>query len=210
MQQPEGLSERIAAILHRRTVQQAAPAGFRRAAVLVPLYVGPQGPCLLLVKRTESVPTHKGQIAFPGGGFKEEDGDLLTTSLRETEEELGLRRQDVRILGVLDDTLTASSRHVVRPFVAGVPYPYAFQPDPFEVEALVHLPMIPLFSGAAFREEMWERDGRRYPVYFYEQDGQQVWGLTARILKQFVELVGPSLRQAGLIPPLPPGTPDGR
>jgi 8-oxo-dGTP pyrophosphatase MutT (NUDIX family) len=150
-----------------------------------------------LTKRTESVPTHKGQISFPGGGFHESDGDLLITALRESEEEIGLRPQDVAIVGVLDDTVTSASAHVVRPFLGFIPYPYAFRPDPFEIERLIHLPLIPVIAGAPFREEIWERDGVPHSVYFYEYDGQTIWGLTARILKQFVEVVGIPLRQRG-------------
>jgi 8-oxo-dGTP pyrophosphatase MutT (NUDIX family) len=208
-EQPGQLREHIAGILRGRTAQQVTASGFRRAAVLVPLYEGPTGPHLLLVRRTDSVPTHKGQVGFPGGGFQEEDGELLATALREAREELGLQPEDVEILGVLDDTLAASSQHVVRPFVGSVPYAYAFRPDPFEVQALIHLPIGPLLRGAPFREEMWERDGRPFPVYFYEQNGHLIWGLTARILKQLVDLVGPSLRLKGLPDPPASNRPEG-
>jgi 8-oxo-dGTP pyrophosphatase MutT (NUDIX family) len=166
----------------------------------MPLYETEAGPHLLLTKRTESVPTHKGQISFPGGGFEEADGDFRTTALREAEEEIGLHPQDVEILGTLDDTVTASTRHVVRPFVGVVPFPYPYHLDPFEIERLIHLPMRALFSGAPFREETWERDGRKFPVYFYEHEGQTIWGLTARILKQFVEVVGAAVCEGGFGP----------
>ncbi|HSB73255.1 MAG TPA: CoA pyrophosphatase [Candidatus Methylomirabilis sp.] len=202
--EPVGLKDRVASVLGGRIALQAAPDGFRRAAVLLPLYETEAGPHLVLTKRTESVPTHKGQISFPGGGFEEADGDLCATALREAEEEIGLRPQDVQVVGALDDTLTASTRHVVRPFVGMVPHPYPFRLDAFEIESLIHLPIRELLCGAPFREEMWERDGLRYPVYFYEHEGRTIWGLTARILKQFVEVVGPTLCEAS-----PSGTRDG-
>lgn len=198
---PVSLRDWVAGALHGRAAVQAAPAGFRRAAVLLPLYAAEAGPFLVLTKRTESVPTHKGQISFPGGGFEEADGDFRTTALREAEEEIGLHPQDVEILGSLDDTLTASTRHVVRPFVGIVPFPYPYRLDPFEIERLIHLPMRALFGGAPFREELWERDGCQFPVYFYEHEGQTIWGLTARILKQFVEVVGASVGEGGFGPP---------
>jgi 8-oxo-dGTP pyrophosphatase MutT (NUDIX family) len=196
---PSKLKDFVADALDRRASQQAAPVGFRRAAVLLPLYETDGGPHVVLTKRTEAVPTHKGQIGFPGGGFEEADGDLLVTALREAKEEIGLSPKDVEIVGILDDTVTATSRHVVRPFVGFVPYPYAYQPDPFEIERLIHLPILRLLRGEPFRQETWERDGRPFPVFFYEYDGETIWGLTARILKQFVEVVGVPLRQSGLL-----------
>jgi 8-oxo-dGTP pyrophosphatase MutT (NUDIX family) len=193
------LRDRMAEILARRRPREETFPGYRHAAVLLPLYETPDGPHFVLTKRTELVPTHKGQISFPGGGFQDGDGDLLTTALRETEEEIGLQRSDVNVVGVLDDTVTAASAHVVRPFVGFVPHPYPFRLDSFEIERLVHLPLRPLMDPQSFREEIWERDGRPHSVYFYEHDGQTVWGLTARILKQFVEVIGVPLRCDGVL-----------
>jgi 8-oxo-dGTP pyrophosphatase MutT (NUDIX family) len=189
----------IADILRRRVARTAERPGFRQAAVLLPLYQSEAGPHLVLTKRTELVPTHKGQISFPGGGFEEADGDLLTTALREAQEEVGLRPEDVGIVGALDDTVTVTSRHVVRPFVGIVPHPYPYRLDPFEIERLIHLPISALLCGVPFREETWEREGGPVTVFFYDHDGDTVWGLTARILKQFVETVGSPLRERGLL-----------
>jgi 8-oxo-dGTP pyrophosphatase MutT (NUDIX family) len=184
--------ERVAGILAERRPNQDAPAGYRRAAVLLPLYESPEGPHVILTKRTQLVPTHKGQISFPGGGFQAEDRDLLATALRESAEEIGLRPDDVRVVGVLDDVSTAASSNAVRPFVGFVPHPYPFQLDVFEIECVIHLPLAPLFERDRFREEVWDRNGRPHSVYFYEYGEHTIWGLTARILKQFVEVVGMS------------------
>ena len=199
--QSGGLSDGIAEALRGQVPRRADRPDFRQAAVLLPLYQSEVGPHLILTKRTEEVPTHKGQIAFPGGGFEEGDGDLLATALRETQEEIGLEPGAVEIIGSLDDTVTVTSRHVVRPFVGFVPHPYSYRLDPFEIERLIHLPILPLLSGAPFREEIWERDGQPVVVYFYEYDGDTIWGLTARILKQFMETVGRPLREKGLVSP---------
>lgn len=196
------LKDHIAGLLGERSVLRATRPGFRQAAVLLPLYQSQAGPHLVLAKRTDAVPTHKGEISFPGGGFEEADGDLLTTVLREAKEEIGLRPEDVEIMGSLDDTVTVTSRHVVRPFVGFVPHPYAYRLDPFEVERLIHLPVLPLVTGTPFREEVWEREGRPVTVYFTEHDGDTIWGLTARILKQFVEVVGSPLYARGVLRPL--------
>lgn len=199
--QSGGLRDGIAEALRSQVPRRADRPDFRQAAVLLPLYQSGVGPHLILTKRTEEVPTHKGQIAFPGGGFEEGDGDLLATALRETQEEIGLEPGAVEIIGTLDDTVTVTSRHVVRPFVGFVPHPYSYRLDPFEIERLIHLPILPLLSGAPFREEIWERDGQPVVVYFYEYDGDTIWGLTARILKQFMETVGRPLREKGLVSP---------
>ncbi len=206
---PGNLKDGIAEILRQRTARQADRPGFRQAAVLLPLYQNEAGPHLVLTKRTDLVPTHKGEISFPGGGFEEADGDLLGTALREAREEIGLQPEDVGIVGRLDDTATVTSRHVVRPFVGFVPSPYPYHLEPFEIERLIHLPIAALLCGAPFREEVWEREGRPVTVFFYEYDGDTVWGLTARILKQFVEVVGTPLRERGLLPlEGPPGEGD--
>ena len=190
---PGVLRSAILDVLRRRTPVQADHSGLRRAAVLLPLYETETGLHLVLAQRTERVPTHKGQIAFPGGGFEEADGDLLATALREAHEEIGLRPQDVEVVGVLDDTVTVSSRHMVRPYVGFVPPGYVYRLDAFEIARLIHLSVAPLLEGAPFRVETWERDGQPVTVYFYEHGGATIWGLTARILKQFVEIVREAL-----------------
>jgi hypothetical protein len=103
----------------------------------------------------------------------------------------------VDVVGTLDDTVTAASAHVVRPFVGFIPHPYQFRLDSFEIEHLVHLPFRPLLKPNCFREEIWDRDGRPHTVFFYEHAGHTIWGLTARILKQFVEVVGMPLQRDG-------------
>ena len=198
-QSPGKMKDAIAELLRQRVAWKATHPEFRQAAVLLPLSMSNAGLHLVLTKRTELVPTHKGQISFPGGGFEEGDGDLLATALREAQEEIGLRPEDVQIVGRLDDMVTVTSRHVVRPFVGIVPHRYPYRPDPFEIERLIHLPISGLLRGEPFREEIWEREGGPVSVFFYEHDGDTVWGLTARILKQFMETVGRPLREQGLL-----------
>lgn len=197
---PVKMKEAITEALRQRVAMEADRPEFRQAAVLLPLYLSDVGLHLLLTKRTELVPTHKGQISFPGGGFEEADGNLLNTALRETQEEIGLRPQDVEVLGTLDDTVTVTSRHLVRPFVGIIPHPYVYRLDPFEIERLIHLPISGLLGGAPFREEIWKREDGPITVFFYDHDGDTIWGLTARILKQFIETLGGPLRERGLLP----------
>jgi 8-oxo-dGTP pyrophosphatase MutT (NUDIX family) len=132
---------------------------------------------------------HGGQIAFPGGAWEPTDPDLLATALREAEEEIGLRRADVEILGALSDTVTATSRFCIRPFVGWISPGAVFAPDPAEVEAILPVPLAILQEPANFREERWERDGRTFPVYFYQAGTDVIWGVTARILRELLGLL---------------------
>src|SRR5262249_58054340 len=108
----------------RETPGEAQAPPLVRAAVLIPLYeVGGQVH-VLLTRRTDKGDQHKGQVSFPGGRCDETDADALDTALREAYEEVGLRREDVEILGALDDMLT-STGFVVTPYVGVIPHPYA-------------------------------------------------------------------------------------
>ncbi len=158
----------------------------------MPVYEDTNGLHVLLTRRSEELPQHKGQIAFPGGAQHSDDQSPLATALRESEEEVGLRPGDVEILGTLDDTVTATSNYVVTPFVGRVPYPYSFQVNPGEIVELISLPLTLLRDPSCLREELWDRDGVKLPVYFYRVGSHVIWGLTARILKQFLEAVFPS------------------
>src|SRR5881397_822171 len=101
-------------------VTDVAPAAGRRpAAVLLPLVDGPD-PSILFTKRTDDLPRHPGEISFPGGMRHDEDGDLLTTALRETEEELGLSREAVDVLGMLEPLQTFTTGYTIAPFVGAL------------------------------------------------------------------------------------------
>ncbi len=146
---------------------------------------------ILFVKRSERVAHHKGQISFPGGIVETWDGSRLETALREAQEEIGLPPDAVEILGSLDDSET-STQFVITPFVGLVRQPVIYTPDGRETERVLELPLEGFLNPANFRVEQWERDGRLRPVYFYEVEGEVVWGATARILKEFFDLVFPS------------------
>ena len=161
---------------------------FPHAAVLVPLFKK-DGDChLLFTKRSDQVKHHKGEISFPGGAFDSEDGDLKTTALREAFEEIGLEKKDVHILGMLDDIVT-TSEFIVTPFVGLIPYPYPFRVSSIEIAELIEAPLSsledPLCSGD--REIM--KDGLKRISFTYQYGTYLIWGATARILKQFLELV---------------------
>ncbi|OLC34737.1 MAG: hypothetical protein AUH81_11750 [Candidatus Rokubacteria bacterium 13_1_40CM_4_69_5] len=159
-----------------------------QAAVLIPI-VDRGAPYLVFAKRTDRVGHHKGQISFPGGVVDPSDASFLEAALRECEEEIGLPRRAVEPLGALDDTETVATQFVITPFVGLVREPVAWRPDGGEIERVIEVPWSALTDPGAFRVEMWERDGVRRPVYFYDYQGETVWGATARILKGYLDLI---------------------
>jgi 8-oxo-dGTP pyrophosphatase MutT (NUDIX family) len=181
--------DQIRQALSRRQRKIVADPSLRKAAVLMPLYEDDGVLHILFTRRSEEMPQHKGQIAFPGGCQHHDDQSLRATALRETDEEIGLRAGDVEILGELDDTATATTRFIVTPFVGFIPHPYPFRVNPAEIVELIPLPLSLLCDPSRFREELWDRDGAKTPVYFYMVGPHVIWGLTARILKQFLEAV---------------------
>lgn len=159
----------------------------RAAAVLVPLFIVGGEVGVVLTQRTAHLRSHSGQVAFPGGGWEPGDATLKETALRESFEEIGLDPNDVDVLGAMEDVPTVGSDYMVRPYVARIPHPYEFVPDPNEVERII-LPPLDLFADLTRRrEEIRERDGRVYNVYFFDFEGAVVWGATARMLVSLVE-----------------------
>jgi 8-oxo-dGTP pyrophosphatase MutT (NUDIX family) len=157
------------------------------AAVLVPLLVVDGDPSLLFTRRSAFLSHHQGQIAFPGGRFHaDEDRDLETTALREAEEEIGLARGDVRVLGALDDIETVGSGFVITPFVGLTPWPYVWRPCPAEVDAIFTVPLHRLRAPDAVRQEMWDFGGRLVPIDTYPVDGHVIWGATQRITRNLL------------------------
>ena len=183
------MQERIRQILEGRKKEIINGEGLARAAILVPLYNWVGEPYLIFTRRTEKVNYHKGQISFPGGAYQQEDKTLEATALRESWEEIGLCPKDVNILGELDNTPTLASNYIISPFVGSIPYPYEFRINSEEVEEIIQVPITALLDRSKFRQESQLCRGKVIPVYFYEYNGQVIWGATARILKQFLELI---------------------
>ena len=186
----ETLRRRIEAALTDRPRRVVEQEGLIPAAVLV-LLTNRGGPHVVFAKRTDRVAHHKGQFSFPGGVVETWDGSRLETALREAKEEIGLPSSAVEILGMLDDTETRATQFVITPFVGMISQPVRYTPDGQEIERVLEVPLEALLDPANFRVEMWERNGEVQPVYFYEYDGETIWGATARILKQFIDLVFP-------------------
>jgi 8-oxo-dGTP pyrophosphatase MutT (NUDIX family) len=180
--------DRIQEILSKRERRIIANPSFARAAVLVPLF-NRKGNChLLFTKRTEWVKHHKGEISFPGGMVDEGDANLEKTALREAFEEIGLKEEDVRVIGALDDIVTVT-QFIVTPIVGLFPYPYPFKTSPVEIAKLIEAPLSFFLAKENFEEQEITRMGKKEVIYAYQYGEHTIWGATARILKQFLDLI---------------------
>jgi 8-oxo-dGTP pyrophosphatase MutT (NUDIX family) len=182
------MEEQIKEILAGRDKACIDDPELTRAAVLIPLFKKDGEYHVLLTRRTDTVRHHKGQISFPGG--RQDRGEtLVTTALREAKEEMGIQEKDVRILGQLDDMCTVSSDFCISPFVGLIPYPYPFKINRGEIQEVIEIPFSALLDERKFREELTERKGQPFHVCYYEHEAHVIWGATARILKQLMDLL---------------------
>jgi len=182
------MEQRLREALSRRQKQHIIDAKLVSSAVLVPIYWRQGQYYILFTKRTDRVKEHKGQISFPGGARHEGDRTLLDTALREATEEIGLVPTEVEILGELDDTVTLVSNYIVTPFVALIPWPYQFKVDGWEVEDIIEAPISALMDKGCLRQQTEIIGGQEVTSYSYHYQGKVIWGATARILHQFLDI----------------------
>ena len=175
--------------LQSRTRFIDADTTAKRAAVLVPFFKREDDYHLLFTLRTSNMPTHKGDVSFPGGRADQKDASLLHTALRESEEELGLRPSDVHPIGPLDDLRTMASNYVVTPYVGEIPYPYDFQPNAWEVAEIFSVPFTFLADRSNLNTETWLYDGATIPIQTYRYQGYKIWGATQRMIENMLEIL---------------------
>lgn len=186
-----GLPERLTAMGELEVIDGPVPvASPRQSAVLAPLYDGEQGPAVVLTRRAAHLRNHHGEVSFPGGRQEDHDADLVTTALREAHEEIRLDPASVAIVGQLDRLSTFVSQSMIHPFVGVLPGPPdGLVADPGEVEHILHVPLAELMHPEAFREEIWRfPDGQDRSLTFFEIAGDTVWGATARMLRQLLNV----------------------
>ena len=160
-----------------------------RAAVLVPLVRHADGITILLTQRTSHLANHAGQISFPGGRIEDRDADAEAAALRETEEEIGLDRRRVKILGRLDDYVTITGFQVM-PLVGVVQPPLDLVPDPFEVAEIFELPLAFVLDPANHqRHSGTSKDGAPRHWYAIPYGERYVWGATAGMLVNLYEVL---------------------
>jgi len=158
------------------------------AAVLIPIYFKDDQAYLLFTKRSNFVEHHKGQVSFPGGRKDKEDENLEITALRETEEEVGICRSDIRLAGRTDRFLT-NTYFMVTPFTGFFDYPYNFTVSEAEIERLIEVPLIHLLEDKHFEVKPFKKDGHTWMVHYYRYGTDVIWGVTGFLLSNFLSIV---------------------
>jgi 8-oxo-dGTP pyrophosphatase MutT (NUDIX family) len=149
---------------------------------------------VVLTRRRADLRSHAGEISFPGGRQDPEDADLFETALREAEEEIGLPRDSVSLIGELPATPTFATNYVIHPYVGAVVPPARWQPSPREVDAVLELPLAAL-ARAKTRTRLTRR-GITFETDSYVLDEHLIWGATARILQYLFDELPSLLPQA--------------
>jgi 8-oxo-dGTP pyrophosphatase MutT (NUDIX family) len=175
------IQKKLSEIQPRRVV-----AGYHReAAVLIPIFVKDEEPYFLLTRRTDEVKTHKGQISFPGG-MRHGEEHLARTALRETFEEVGIGENKIELLGRYHDYLSVTSFRVV-PFAGYIEPPFQTVAQEGEVAEILQVPFRIFKDPKRLRTEQVDYSGRVLDVHFYRYQSREIWGLTARIIRDFLE-----------------------
>lgn len=155
----------------------------KKAAVFI-LFVKADVPEVILTKRSIHLLEHSGEISFPGGGYDQGDKNLLETAFRETEEEIGIKRDIIRIVGSLKDE-TSYKGTIVKPFIGVIEKSkdeLEYNISKTEVEELLFVPLNIFYDSSNFWSEMWIRNKKLTEMYFYVYKSYIIWGMTGRIL----------------------------
>jgi 8-oxo-dGTP pyrophosphatase MutT (NUDIX family) len=175
----------------RERLRSRAPATayskLRSAAVLIPIMVEPEGHSLLLTRRADTLRRQPGDISFPGGAVDPSDENPLAAALRESREEVGLDPEAVSVLGQMDERETITGFRIA-PFVGAVLGPYDFAPN-HEVAELLKVPIAALWDPKALSIEKRRVNGRLHDIYHYRYRGHDIWGITGRLVRDFLELI---------------------
>lgn len=163
---------------------------WRRSAVLILIYPKAGEDYLVFMRRTDTVPHHKGQISFPGGSKDATDPDIIHTALREAQEELGIDPERVEVLSVMPDVYARVSFFVITPVIARLKPEVAgelvFKPNAGEVAEVIEVPLSALRNPSLHRTELRTRDNITYQLHFYTYGPYEIWGATGRIIREFL------------------------
>lgn len=195
---PENFEARLRAVLDAHEPKRVQIHDAQDASILIPIVATPE-PTLIFTVRTDTLPSHRGQISFPGGKIDDVDASPRAAALREAKEEIDLDPAAVRVLGELDSMPTFVSGYVVHPFIGWIDGPPALDPNPGEVAEILQVPIDDLAEDIR-REPGFEHAGRTYPTEAWVWNDHVIWGVTARIIREFLGV----LAEAGLVEP--PGT----
>lgn len=160
------------------------------AAVLVPMVERDGQINLLFTQRTPHLAAHAGQISFPGGGVEAADSGREDTALRETEEEIGLARRHVQLLGALPDYLLSTGFRIT-PVVGWIRAPFETRPDPYEVAEIFEIPLEHFLDTGRYRRLEYHFDGRHRHYVAIPYEGRYIWGATAGMLLSLARMLSP-------------------
>ncbi len=164
---------------------------YRKASVLLLLYLRADEHYVIFTRRTDMVEHHKGQISFPGGSRDHDDPDDVYTALREAHEELGLDPALVEVIATLRDVYVPVSSFVITPVVARIKHTMleeeiVFRPNPNEVAELIEVPLSALRDEAIHRTELRTVNGITHSIHYYNYGPYEIWGATGRIIYEFL------------------------
>lgn len=160
----------------------------KRAGVLLLLYLKGTRVFVVLTRRTELVDRHQAQISFPGG--RQEKGESIEqAALRETKEELGIQHSAIQVLGKLTPLYIPPTNYCIYPVVARMKEPPQFEPSPYEVAEVLEIPLNYLIDPESVQRETWTLHGKDVSVPFYLFEDNKIWGATAMVLAEFVEII---------------------
>jgi len=164
----------------------------RRSAVLVAVYDGAEGATTILTRRPQHMRKHPGEVSFPGGNHDDTDVSLWHTATREAHEEVSLDPALPQQVGELDCFVTGASYSLVQPIVARLEEPPVLVASPDEVELILHVPLVELLSPDVYRQEEWFWEGAWRTMHYFDLIGDTVWGATALMLHNLLDVVTPS------------------
>lgn len=159
-----------------------------QAAVLVPI-VERVEPLIVFTERAGALSSHGGEVSFPGGKADTTDESLIHTALRENEEELGVEQDAVEIIGSLRPFVSKYGL-LVTPYVGLLPGQTIYRPNPEEIASVFEVPVSYFGAASPVRVDNIERHGERHRVRVYDFEGYEIWGLTAMILREFLDATG--------------------
>ncbi len=168
----------------------------KQAAVILPLIQKNGRYSLMEEKRVDHRSLHGGQISFPGGSIEPSDISIEYAALRETQEEIGIKMDKIKVLGALEPTVTLRSDFAVYSFV-GILFDDNFHINRQEVERLFDIPLTYLIDNHPFEQRLYTYKGKQYTTLIIEYDNETVWGATARITNMFIEKVKKIINSGG-------------
>jgi 8-oxo-dGTP pyrophosphatase MutT (NUDIX family) len=178
---------RLRSIFAQRPAVEIHAPQHRRACVLIPLVRRGGSWSVLFTVRSANLAAHGGQISFPGGSVEAGEG-LEDAARREAEEEVGIPRERVELIGRLDDLVTHSG-FLVAPFAGIIDEPGSFRMQESEVVEIFEVPLEALLDPGTPEVRYVPFRGTDYPAYFYRYGRFEIWGLTGRMLKAFLDMV---------------------